>query len=121
MRAVSLQHDWILHADVDEFHEYPEDVTAFLTHCDARGMNVVSGILRDRASMYAFGGRCFLTDTHTHTATERFRIWTPSSRSSSNFPCNATSLQFASERHTVSMSFVLAVHRRRIRLQDFGA
>ena len=50
MRAVSLQHDWIVHADVDEHQEYPDNIVSYLDDCSSRGINTVIGELRDRVS-----------------------------------------------------------------------
>lgn len=50
LRVLALSHDWIIHADVDEHHVYPEDVTAFLGRCDWHGINVVMGELQDRVA-----------------------------------------------------------------------
>ncbi|MGF1553071.1 MAG: hypothetical protein ACFBWO_11320 [Paracoccaceae bacterium] len=46
--------DWIVSADVDEFHEYPEPLHAFLARCDALGVDGVQGPFIDRL---AEGGR----------------------------------------------------------------
>ncbi len=40
--------DWIISADIDEFHEYPEPLDAFLDHCEAQGVNAVQGVFVDR-------------------------------------------------------------------------
>ncbi|MEM7721275.1 MAG: glycosyltransferase family 2 protein [Pseudomonadota bacterium] len=40
--------DWVINADVDEFHEYPLPLHEFLTACDAMGVNAVSGVFIDR-------------------------------------------------------------------------
>lgn len=40
--------DWVLNADVDEFHEYPMALDDFLAACDEMGVNAVSGVFIDR-------------------------------------------------------------------------
>lgn len=40
--------DWIVHADADEFQEYPAPLPEFLRSVEAEGANVVSGVLLDR-------------------------------------------------------------------------
>ena len=54
MRSVSLQQDWILHADLDEHHEFPWPVAVgdFFADCDRNGINVISGVFRDRVAMF---------------------------------------------------------------------
>lgn len=39
---------WILNADVDEYHEYPELLHAFLERCDTMGVDCVQGPFIDR-------------------------------------------------------------------------
>jgi len=47
----TTKEDWILIADSDEFHEYPDhNVTSFLSRIDAQGYNLVNGIFLDRVS-----------------------------------------------------------------------
>ena len=47
----TTKEDWILVADSDEFHEYPDhNVTSFLSRMDVHGYNVVNGIFLDRVS-----------------------------------------------------------------------
>ncbi|CAL6339127.1 unnamed protein product [Bathycoccus prasinos] len=47
----TTERDWILVADSDEFHEYPNhNVTSFLSRMDTHGYNVVNGIFLDRVS-----------------------------------------------------------------------
>lgn len=46
-RDVPLE-DWVISADVDEFHEYPEDLPDFLAAMEARGVDCVQGVLIDR-------------------------------------------------------------------------
>ncbi len=52
MRAVALQQDWIVHADVDEEQEYPETLPVFLHKSAERGVNTITGVLRDRVHAY---------------------------------------------------------------------
>lgn len=40
--------DWIISADVDEFHVYPAPLTEVLTHCEAIGATVIQGVFVDR-------------------------------------------------------------------------
>ncbi|MGF1477767.1 MAG: glycosyltransferase family 2 protein [Geminicoccaceae bacterium] len=51
-RALQEHHatraDWVLSADVDEFHEYPEPLADFLGRCDAMNVNVAHGVFIDR-------------------------------------------------------------------------
>lgn len=42
------EHAWMLSADIDEFHEYPCELTQFLAVCEARQVNCVDGVLIDR-------------------------------------------------------------------------
>ncbi|MEE4539959.1 MAG: glycosyltransferase family 2 protein [Erythrobacter sp.] len=57
-REVQARHcvaeDWVISADVDEFHEYPEDLPRFLARCEAMAVDVVQGPFIDRL---APGGR----------------------------------------------------------------
>lgn len=46
--AVSEEEDWILSADSDEFHEYPEPLAAFLGRCDRMGITCTQGVFIDR-------------------------------------------------------------------------
>lgn len=47
----TTKEDWILVADSDEFHEYPDhNVTSFLLGIDTHGYNLVNGIFLDRVS-----------------------------------------------------------------------
>ena len=39
---------WVLSADIDEFHRYPEPLPAFLLRCERLGVNVVQGVFVDR-------------------------------------------------------------------------
>ena len=48
------QGDWVLSADVDEFHEYPAPLDAFLRRCAAMGVTCVQGPFIDRVGP---GGR----------------------------------------------------------------
>ncbi len=40
--------DWVVNADVDEFHEYPATLETFLDWCDKRRINVAQGVFIDR-------------------------------------------------------------------------
>lgn len=40
--------DWVISADVDELHEYPEPLGAFLNRCEALGVDCVQGVFIDR-------------------------------------------------------------------------
>jgi len=42
--------DWIISADVDELHEFPDDLPKFLTYCEKKGVNCVQGVFIDRLS-----------------------------------------------------------------------
>ncbi|MGF1607125.1 MAG: hypothetical protein ACFB22_12395 [Rhodothalassiaceae bacterium] len=42
--------DWVISADVDEFHEYPADLADLLRHCDRQGVNCVQGVFIDRVA-----------------------------------------------------------------------
>ncbi len=42
------EEDWIVNADVDEFHEYPDELHSFLESCDNKGVNVIQSSLIDR-------------------------------------------------------------------------
>jgi len=46
--------DWVISADVDEFHQFPERLPIFLDRCEALGANVVQGVFVDRIDA---GGR----------------------------------------------------------------
>lgn len=48
-RRVAARH-WVVHADLDEFHEYPAPLADFLRRCDARGVNAVRSCLIDRVA-----------------------------------------------------------------------
>ncbi len=50
VRSLALQHDWVIHADVDEHQDFPESVEAFLDKCGQRGINTVVGQFRDRVT-----------------------------------------------------------------------
>lgn len=45
---VASPDDFVLTADVDEFHEYPEPLVRFLARCDRLGANAVQGVFVDR-------------------------------------------------------------------------
>jgi hypothetical protein len=53
-RRVAAASDWVVSADVDEFHEFPAALPAFLDYCERRGANCVQGVFIDRL---APGGR----------------------------------------------------------------
>lgn len=44
------ENDWIISADTDEFHEFPESLETFLRYCDKKGVNCVQGVFIDRLS-----------------------------------------------------------------------
>ncbi len=44
----ALAEDWVISADVDEFHEYPEPLIQFIERCDQIGVNCVQGPFIDR-------------------------------------------------------------------------
>lgn len=52
--SVAGPQDWVISADVDEFHAYPEPLDAFLARCDRLGVDCVHGPFVDRL---APGGR----------------------------------------------------------------
>ncbi len=45
---VAKDQDWIINADVDEFHEYPADLATVLDWCEARDVTCVQGPFIDR-------------------------------------------------------------------------
>lgn len=47
-QEVAHAHDWILSADVDEFHVYPDSLSAILDHCEQCGSDCIQGPLIDR-------------------------------------------------------------------------
>ena len=47
-RKVANKNDWIISADVDEFHEFPVDLKQFLAYCDKRQVNCIQGVFIDR-------------------------------------------------------------------------
>jgi hypothetical protein len=49
-KRVAKPSDWVLSADIDEFHEYPTDLATVLRHCSAVGATVVQGVFVDRLS-----------------------------------------------------------------------
>lgn len=53
-RRIARPDDWVLSADVDEFHEYPEPLAAFLKRCERVGVTCAQGPMIDRL---APGGR----------------------------------------------------------------
>ncbi len=40
--------DWVVSADADELHEYPDALERVLEHCERRGIDVVQGVFVDR-------------------------------------------------------------------------
>jgi hypothetical protein len=40
--------DWVISADVDEFHEYPDALPAFLAYCERKEVECVQGVFVDR-------------------------------------------------------------------------
>ncbi|MGK7297308.1 MAG: hypothetical protein ACNS61_16045 [Candidatus Wenzhouxiangella sp. M2_3B_020] len=49
-QSVSQQGDWIVSADVDEFHEYPEYPEQLVDYCEANDYHVLQGPFIDRIS-----------------------------------------------------------------------
>ncbi len=47
-RRVAAPSDWVISADVDEFHEFPTDLGSFLAYCDGKGVTCVQGVFIDR-------------------------------------------------------------------------
>lgn len=47
-RRVADATDWVVSADVDEFHEFPAPLPAFLAYCERKGVNCVQGVFIDR-------------------------------------------------------------------------
>lgn len=47
-RSVANSDDWIISADVDEFHEFPTDMVEFLDYCAKKGLNCIQGVFIDR-------------------------------------------------------------------------
>ena len=43
--------EWIIHADLDEFHEYPAELPRFLAACDGSGYTFARGRLIDRVAV----------------------------------------------------------------------
>jgi len=50
-RRLAAPDDWVISADVDELHEYPEALEDFLAFCDSRGINTVQGVFIDRLAV----------------------------------------------------------------------
>ena len=50
LHACTKLHDWIIVADSDEFHEYPNHVRKFFDQLDAQGYNLVNGLFLDRVT-----------------------------------------------------------------------
>ncbi|NNU16850.1 hypothetical protein HK107_11025 [Parvularcula sp. ZS-1/3] len=49
-KAEAEPSDWVLSADVDEYHEYPERLPAFLERCGQMGVDCVQGVFIDRVA-----------------------------------------------------------------------
>lgn len=47
-KQVATDNDWVISADVDEFHEFPVDLKAFLAYCDKKQLNCIQGVFIDR-------------------------------------------------------------------------
>ncbi|QPG06407.1 glycosyltransferase family 2 protein [Salinimonas marina] len=47
-KKVAKADDWIISADVDEFHEFPVDLKEFLVYCDKKKLNCIQGVFVDR-------------------------------------------------------------------------
>ena len=47
-KEVAEADDWIISADVDEFHEFPVDLKEFLAYCDKKELNCIQGVFIDR-------------------------------------------------------------------------
>lgn len=47
-RKVAKANDWVISADVDEFHEFPDDLPVFLSYCDKQQLNCIQGVFIDR-------------------------------------------------------------------------
>ena len=47
-QRVATKEDWVISADVDEFHEFPDDLNVFLNYCENKGINCVQGVFIDR-------------------------------------------------------------------------
>ena len=45
---IASEQDWVISADVDEFHEYPQSLPSLLRHCDRTGVNCIQGVFIDR-------------------------------------------------------------------------
>jgi len=42
--------DWVIYADADEFHFYPDRLEEVLQNCDSKGQNAIQGVFVDRIS-----------------------------------------------------------------------
>jgi len=47
-QRVAKKEDWVISADVDEFHEFPDELKVFLDYCNKKGINCVQGVFIDR-------------------------------------------------------------------------
>jgi hypothetical protein len=50
LAAYAAPEDWVINADVDEFHEYPIDLVDLVDHCERNGFDHVNGELIDRVA-----------------------------------------------------------------------
>ena len=75
MRAVSLQHDWILHADMDEHHVYPlVPIKQFLAKIvRKKGSNAVGAYYRDRVTKFEIElYHCLFVSSHDPRSYNRY-------------------------------------------------
>ncbi|CAN5218465.1 hypothetical protein BH23BAC3_BH23BAC3_33680 [soil metagenome] len=47
-QRVADGNDWVISADVDEFHEFPDELHSFLSYCEKKELNCVQGVFIDR-------------------------------------------------------------------------
>jgi len=47
-QKVANDDDWVISADVDEFHEFPDELHTFLAYCNKKGINCIQGVFIDR-------------------------------------------------------------------------
>lgn len=40
--------DWVISADIDEFHEFPDELSTFLSYCEDKNLNCIQGVFIDR-------------------------------------------------------------------------
>ena len=72
---------WVIHADGDELHEYPADLSTFIKYCERRRANCVQGPMIDRVAadgqLAAITSDTSLEDTFPVQADVRYLIgWT---------------------------------------------